>query len=119
MKLIAIEEHFPTKAVRNEWQKNVVNDDPTQNLHLGKVETLLEDMGKTRLELMDETGIDVQVLSLTSPSLHNLGVESIRLAKQTNDYIAEIVKKIQTDFKHLQLYQCLNQRKLPGNWIVL
>lgn len=93
MKLIAIEEHFLTKAVRVEWQKNADKDDPTQNLHLGVAEALLEDMGKTRIKLMDETGVDVQVLSLTSPSLHNLGTESILLAKQTNDYIAEVIKK--------------------------
>lgn len=93
MKLIAIEEHFLTKEVRAEWQKYADKDDPTQNLHLGEVERLLEDIGDTRLKLMDETGVDVQVLSLTSPSLHNLGTESIQLAKLTNDYAAEIIKK--------------------------
>ncbi|ANI89603.1 amidohydrolase [Arachidicoccus ginsenosidimutans] len=93
MKLIAIEEHFLTKAVRNEWQKYADKDDPTQNLHLGEIENRLDDIGDTRLKLMDETGIDVQVLSLTSPSLHNLGNESVALAQQTNDYVAEIIKK--------------------------
>lgn len=93
MKLIAIEEHFLTKEVRAEWQKYADKDDPTQNLHLGEIERLLEDIGDTRLKLMDETGVDVQVLSLTSPSLHNLGTESIQLAKLTNDYAAEIIKK--------------------------
>lgn len=73
--------------------KNIDKDDPTQNLHLGEIENRLEDIGNTRLQLMDETGIDVQVLSLTSPSLHNLGNESIALAQQTNDYVAEIIKK--------------------------
>jgi predicted TIM-barrel fold metal-dependent hydrolase len=93
MKLIAIEEHFLTKAVRDEWQKYSDKDDPTQKLHFGDIENRLEDIGNSRLQLMDETGIDVQVLSLTSPSLHNLGSESIDLAIQTNDYVAEIVKK--------------------------
>jgi len=73
MKLIAIEEHFLTKAVKDEWQKYRDIDDPTQNLHLGEIENRLEDIGNSRLELMDETGIDMQVLSLTSPSLHDLG----------------------------------------------
>lgn len=93
MKLIAIEEHFLTKEVRDQWKKNAYDDDPTQNLHSGELEKLLEEIGSTRLKLMDETGIDVQVLSLTSPSLHNLGTQSIQIAKQTNDYIAEIIKK--------------------------
>ncbi len=93
MKLIAIEEHFLTQAVRDEWHKYSDKDDPTEKLHLGEIENRLEDIGNTRLQLMDETGIDVQVLSLTSPSLHNLGSESIHLAIQTNDYVAEIIKK--------------------------
>jgi predicted TIM-barrel fold metal-dependent hydrolase len=92
MKLIAIEEHFLTKAVKYEWQKYSYKDDPTQKLNFGDIENRLEDIGNSRIQLMDETGIDVQVLSLTSPGLHNLGSESIHLAIQTNDYIAEIVK---------------------------
>ena len=93
MKLIAIEEHFLTKAVKDEWNKYSDKDDPTQKLNFGEIENRLEDIGNSRLQLMDETGIDVQVLSLTSPGLHNLGSESIHLAIQTNDYVAEIVNK--------------------------
>lgn len=93
MKLIAVEEHFLTREVRNEWKKNSDKDDPTYKLHFGEIENRLEDIGNSRLQLMDETGIDVQVLSLTNPSLHNLGTESINLAIQTNDYVSEIIKK--------------------------
>src|SRR5450432_4928909 len=99
MKLIAIEEHFLTKAVKDEWQKYPDKDDPTEKLHFGKIESRLEHIGNSRLQLMDETGIDVQVLSLTSPSLHNLGSESISLAIQTNDYVSEIVKKTPDRFQ--------------------
>ena len=99
MKLIAIEEHFLTKAVRDEWQKHSDKDDPSQKLNFGDIENRLEDIGNSRLQLMDETGIDVQVLSLTSPGLHNLGSESIHLAIQTNDYVAEIVKKTPDRFQ--------------------
>src|ERR1700710_1176949 len=93
MKLIAIEEHFLTSEVKNAWKINADGDDPTNKLHLGEIENRLEDIGNSRIQLMDETGIDVQVLSLTSPSLHNLGSESINLAIQTNDYVSEIVRK--------------------------
>ncbi len=91
MKLIAIEEHFLTSEIRNAW-KHFGEDDPTQNLHLGEMEDRLDDIGSKRLSLMDETGIDVQVLSLTTPGLHNLGEASVDLAKQTNDLIASIIK---------------------------
>lgn len=99
MKLIAVEEHFLTKAVKNEWHKYADKDDPTEKLHFGEIEGRLEDIGHSRLQLMDETGIDVQVLSLTSPSLHNLGSESISLAVQTNDYVSEIVKATPNRFQ--------------------
>lgn len=100
MKLIAIEEHFLTNEIRNEWKKNA-DDDPTQNLHLGEIEFLLDDIGSTRLKLMDETGIDVQVLSLTTPGLHNMGSASVSLAKQTNDLVADMVKKTPSRFQGL------------------
>ena len=99
MKLVAIEEHFLTKAVRDDWNKYADANDPTEKLNLGEVEKRLEDIGHSRIKLMDEAGVDVQVLSLTSPSLHNLGSESISLAVQTNDYVAEIVKKTPERFQ--------------------
>lgn len=99
VKLIAIEEHFLTKEVKDAWQKNPDKDDPTDKLHFGEIENRLEDIGHARLQSMDEAGIDVQVLSLTSPSLHNLGSESIGLAIQTNDYLSEIVKKTPDRFQ--------------------
>lgn len=99
MKLIAIEEHFLTQAVKDEWHKNADKDDPTEKLHFGEIEKRLEDIGNSRLQLMDETGIDVQVLSLTSPGLHNLRSESIDLAVQTNDYVAEIVQQTPDRFQ--------------------
>jgi uncharacterized protein len=97
MKLIAIEEHFLTKAVNDEWKKD--KDDPIHKLHFGEIENRLGEIGSSRLQLMEETGIDVQVLSLTSPSLHNLGSESINIAIQTNDYVSEIIKKTPERFQ--------------------
>ena len=98
MKLIAIEEHFLTKSVNEAWAKDR-DADPGYGLNLGAVENRLADLGSTRLQLMDETGIDVQVLSLTSPSLHNVGSESVGLARQTNNLIAEIVNKTPDRFQ--------------------
>ena len=103
MKLIAIEEHFLTSEIRNAW-KNAAEDDPTQNLHLGEIENRLDEVESTRLSLMDESGIDVQVLSLTSPGLHNLGSASVNLAKQTNEFVTSII---------LQHFQLRCQKKQP------
>ena len=99
MKLIAVEEHFLTKAVKEAWKRSSDKDDPTEKLHFGEIESRLEDIGETRLQLMDEAGVDVQVLSLTSPSLHNVGSESIVLARETNDYAAGIISKAPDRFQ--------------------
>ncbi len=48
---------------------------------------------------MDETGVDVQVLSLTTPALHDLGPESVGLARRTNDAVAEAVARHPTRFQ--------------------
>ncbi|SFF23579.1 amidohydrolase family protein [Spirosoma endophyticum] len=101
MKLIAIEEHFLTKAVEDEWKNVADSDDPTHKLHVGEIGNRLHEIGDTRLRLMNETGVDVQVLSLTSPSLHNLGPNSVPLARVTNDYVAEIVRKTPERFQGL------------------
>lgn len=99
MKIIAIEEHFLTQAVKKEWKKIPLQEDPTLRLHIGEIENRLEEIADTRLQLMDETGVDVQVLSLTSPSLHNLGAESIVLAQETNNYVHEIVQRTPDRFQ--------------------
>ena len=91
MKLIGIEEHFLTSEISNAW-KNAAEDDPTQNLHLGEIENRLDEVGSTRLSLMDESGVDVQVLSLTSSGIHNLGSASVNRAKQTNEFVTSIIK---------------------------
>ena len=40
---------------------------------------------------MDETGLDVQVLSLTTHMLHDLGPESVDMARRANDALATAV----------------------------
>lgn len=48
----------------------------------------LEDLVEGRIALMDEAGVDVQVLSVTTPALQNLEPEeSVQLARQTNDLL--------------------------------
>jgi len=101
MKLIAIEEHFLTPAVNEQWRRHPKPNDPTHKLHVGQIEARLEDIGQTRLARMDEAGVDVQVLSLTSPSLHNLGPDSVPLAALTNDYVAGIIRQTPDRFQGL------------------
>ncbi len=93
MKVIAIEEHFLTPEVREAWSAlPVENQDRAQGLHLGEIADRLDDLQEGRIRCMDESGIDVQVLSLTTPALQSLEREqSVMLAKRTNDLIAATV----------------------------
>lgn len=94
MKLIAIEEHFLTPEVTDAWAAAPGPVDPTCAYHAGDLAARLEDLGDMRLDLMDETGVDVQVLSLTTPGLHNLEAgASAALARGTNDLVAQAVAR--------------------------
>lgn len=92
MKIIAIEEHFTTPAINQTWQNHLAADS-AMNLHLGEVASRLKDLGTERLQLMDESGIDVQVLSLTSPGVHNLKENSVPLAIDVNDFLSEVIRQ--------------------------
>jgi hypothetical protein len=49
---------------------------------------------------MDESGVDVQVLSVTTPALHNLEPEeSVILARRTNDLVAATIATYTTRFQ--------------------
>ena len=95
MKIIAIEEHMLTPEVDKAWAdaaRSAPNDEASMN-H-GEIKDRLEDLDEERLAKMDENGVDVQVLSLTSPGLHNLPPDqAIPLARQTNDRIAAAIAR--------------------------
>lgn len=102
MKLIGVEEHFITLAVQDAWDAMALGAcDPSAALHGGDVGRQLLDLAEERLALMDETGLDMQVLSLTTPALHDLGPESIELARRANDAVAEAVARHPTRFQAL------------------
>jgi len=90
MKLIGIEEHFLTHDVTSALALAPTRDDSLA-LNAGVIGDRLHNLGAARLGLMDETGIDVQVLALAPPGLHGLGPESGALAEKTNDMIAAAV----------------------------
>ncbi len=100
MKIISIEEHFLTREISAAWEASPIGSEGTSVFEHGEIGRMLEDLGDGRLALMDESGIDVQVLSVTTPALHNLEPEaSIHLARETNDLVAETIAKHPTRFQ--------------------
>ncbi|MGN8000064.1 amidohydrolase family protein [Sphingomonas sp. 22176] len=100
--LIGIEEHFLTPEVAAAWHAiGLEATDPSVAYHGGAIGHRLADLADERLALMDETGLDMQVLSLTTPMLHDLGHASVDLARRTNDAVAEAVARHPTRFQAL------------------
>lgn len=94
MKLIAIEEHFLTSEIRAAWASSAIGQEGTEMFDQGEIEERLDDLGSGRIALMDESGVDVQVLSVTTPALHNLELEeSVTLARRANDLMAATIAR--------------------------
>ena len=131
MPLIGVEEHFLTTAIRDAWHAAGLDArDPSVAFHAGAIESRLLDLAEERLTLMDETGLDVQVLSLTTPGLHDLGPESIDMARRTNDILAEAVARHPTRFQAFatlpvtmpeeaaeELYRCVGTLGFKGTML--
>jgi predicted TIM-barrel fold metal-dependent hydrolase len=94
MRTIGTEEHLVTDAVAAAWDRldSAEMADSRPSTPPGDVGERLREVGERRIAAMDEAGLDVQVISLTSPGLHNLPPDqAIDLQVQTNDRIAELV----------------------------
>ena len=94
MKVVGLEEHFVTAEVMQAWQSL---DPQSQGAGArvpveGESGRRLLDFGAGRVADMDEAGVDVQVLSLTTPGVQNLAADvAISLARASNDRVAELV----------------------------
>src|SRR3984957_3949492 len=94
MRTITLEEHFaspgflegPGQALKARAQQ--FGD------RAAKLLEQLCDVGDKRIAEMDAAGIDVQVLSLTSPGTEQSeAADAVSLARDANDFLAEAVKK--------------------------
>src|SRR6202046_4729085 len=94
MNTIGTEEHFVTDEVVSAWSRldPLARDDTRAGVPPGEMGERLREVGARRIAAMDEAGLDIQVISLTSPGLQNLPPdEATRLQVETNDRIAELV----------------------------
>ncbi len=97
MKIIALEEHFRNAAIE-EAVDRLLRADQRDSLERVKAAysppiSPSENLGADRLQHMDATGIDIQILSLTSPGTQVLpAVEAVPLARDANDQLAAAVQ---------------------------
>jgi len=85
--IIALEEHFATKAIIDAWQSGPPDGrDTAVGMSTGnEKERLLLDLTDERIAYMDAAGIDVQVLSVTTAGVQNLEpAQAIPLARDAN-----------------------------------
>jgi len=99
MRIIALEEHFATPEFLDGPGRGFMDRfaDVGQRVSqfagsLGGLVDKLGDVGAGRIAEMNAAGIDVQVLSLTSPGLEQLpAAAAVPMAQRTNDFLAAAI----------------------------
>ncbi|MFZ0525164.1 MAG: amidohydrolase family protein [Xanthobacteraceae bacterium] len=93
MRTITLEEHFTTPKFLEGPGRARQQKAQQQGGRFIKIFEQLADVGPGRLADMDAAGIDMQVLSLTSPGTEQLeAAEALALTREANDFLAEVVK---------------------------
>jgi hypothetical protein len=94
MRIITLEEHFATPGFLDGPGQDLKNAALKFEGRATKIIGPLCDIGDMRIAAMDAAGIDMQVLSLTSPGTEQLDAgEAIALSRESNDALEAAVKK--------------------------
>src|SRR6516164_8763439 len=97
VKTIAIEEHFSTPMQRQKSRETEFKAFylSSRSEHVGhSIPDQLADLDEQRLAYMDAAGVDIQVLSFTTPGPQAFeAAEAIPLAEDANDRLHEAVKR--------------------------
>ncbi len=100
MRTITLEEHFATPRFLEGPGRDLKEQaEKFNNTRAIKLIPQLCDLGDKRIAEMDAAGIDMQIVSLTSPGVEQLAAaEAIELAAETNDFVAAAIKRHPTRF---------------------
>ncbi len=100
IRTITLEEHYATPVFMDGPGRdlknisNAVQSNPQIAQRYANLPAQLMDIGEKRIAEMDEAGIDVQVLSLTSPGTEQLlGEEAVNVARDSNHVLAKSVQR--------------------------
>lgn len=99
MKTITLEEHCASPGYLEGPGRGLKEQARIPQSPVAHIAEQLVDVGEKRIKAMDQAGIDVQVLSLTSPGTEQLsGKEAIAIAQDANDFMAGAVKRYPSRF---------------------
>jgi uncharacterized protein len=94
-----VEDHYPRRAFREPGflagpGRSSIEQLRNTGASGAKMVEQLQEVGDRRMAEMDAASIDMQVLSLNSPRIEQANVaEQVAIARESNDFLAEIVKK--------------------------
>ena len=96
MKIVGLEEHFATADLLDAWH---ALEPQWQDVALARsksdeIARRLMDVDAERIAAMDETGLDIAVVALTTPGLQNLASpDAVSLQSVCNDTLADAVRR--------------------------
>ncbi|MFG1928522.1 amidohydrolase family protein [Cryptosporangium sp. NPDC048952] len=93
-RIIGVEEHAWTAELRDALLR--YGGDDTVNLLSSRPQTdsKLREVGDERLARMDAAGVDMEILSITTPGTQPLAAaEAVPLARDANDFLADAVRR--------------------------
>jgi uncharacterized protein len=94
MRTITLEEHFASPGFFEGPGKELKDRAQRFGDRAARLLEQLSDVGDKRIAEMDAAGIDMQVLSLTSPGSEQLeAAPAIELAREANNFLAEAIAK--------------------------
>ena len=93
MKIIGLEEHVALPVLLDAWSRAGVRQIAESGFGDEPIALRLRDVSDRRLADMDAQGVDVQVLSVSTPGVSILSpAEAVSVAREANDALAEIVR---------------------------
>jgi uncharacterized protein len=99
LRTITLEEHFASPGFIAGPGRGFIEQLRSWGARGEKVLEQLQDVGDGRMAEMDAAGIDMQILSLNAPGVEQAeGVEQVAIARESNDFLADAVKKNPTRF---------------------
>ena len=95
MQIVGLEEHLVIPELLAAWSRLPgMQQAPGAGFGDDPLAQRLRDFGNRRLADMDAQGVDMQVLSLTTPGVQNLApADAVTVAREANDALAEIVNR--------------------------